>query len=238
MNLATRVSSCATSIRYSFTLITAAFLLCIAIPLSAQVPISQRVVLVVDENTSFGTAQSGMPWLSSEGNANGYAANYSSNADGSLLDYLWLASGSSETSFGCNGNSCSSPITDNNIFRLMTNTPITWKVYALNYLNAGGIVTTPDTARGTHYYRRHNAAVWYSDILSNVFGSQGEVVDFEQFPIDVANGTLPRYSIIIPDGLYDRHDGDLSQANTFLQDNLAGLLATSDFQSCPTRIRP
>lgn len=235
MNLATRVSSCAASIRYSFTFITAAFLLCIAIPLSAQVPISQRVVLVVDENTSYSTVHpSGMPWLVSEGDANGYATNYFSNTNGSLTDYLWLASGSDESAFGCDGNDCGgnpgNPITDDNIFRLMTNAPITWKVYALNYLNAGATPLTKDRARGTFYYRRHNAAVFYSDILSNVFGSQGQVVDFEQFPIDVANGTLPRYSIIIPDGTYDKHDGSLTQADTFLEDNLSGLLATPDFQ--------
>lgn len=230
MNLATRVSSCATSIRYSFTLIAAAFLLCMAIPLSAQVPISQRVVLVVDENTSYSTVHpSGMPWLVSEGDANGYATNYFSNTNGSLTDYLWLASGSDE---GCNGNNCNgNPIMSDNIFRLMTNTPITWKVYALNYLNAGGTVTTPDQARGTLYFRRHNGATFYSDILSNVFGSQGQIVDFEQFPIDVANGTLPRYSIIVPDGTYDKHNGTLTQADTFLQDNLAGLLASPDFQT-------
>lgn len=233
MNDATRVSTRVISIRCLSALISGAFLLCLAIPLSAQVPISQRVVLVVDENTSYSTVHpTGMPWLVSEGDANGYATNYFSNTNGSLTDYLWLASGSDESQapFDCNGNACSQPITDNNIFRLMTNTPITWKVYALNYLNAGGTVTTPDKARGTSYYARHNGAVWYSDILSNVFGSQGQVVDFEQFAIDVANGTLPRYSIIIPDGTYDKHDGSLTQADTFLQDNLGDLLASPDFQ--------
>ena len=31
--------------------------------------------------------------------------------------------------------------------------------------------TTPDNANGTDYYRRHNGATWYSDILSNADGS-------------------------------------------------------------------
>jgi hypothetical protein len=96
-----------------------------------------------------------------------------------LLDYLWATSGSAELSFGCNGNQCSSPVTDNNIFRLLNDASISWKVYAQSYLNAGGTVTTPDSARGTHYYRRHNGAVWFSDILSNTLGSQGGIVDFE-----------------------------------------------------------
>ena len=200
---------------------------------AAQVPLAQHVILIVDENTSFSTVVGpppGAPWMVSEGTLNGQADNYYSNTSGSLLDYLWLASGSSESAFGCNGNDCTGPVTDDNIFRLMNDQSISWKVYALNYLNAGGTVTTPDSARGTHYYRRHNAAVWYSDILSNVLGSQGGIVDFEQFLVDVAAGTLPRYSIIVPDGNYDAHDAPVGAADAFLQNNLATLLTQPDFK--------
>jgi len=104
-------------------------------------------------------------------------------------------------------------------------------VYGQNYLNAGGKATAPDLARGTYYYRRHNGAAWYSDILSNVRGSQGNIVDLEQFTVDAANGTLPRYAIIIPDGNYDTHDGSLSAADNFLKNNLASLLTQPDFSS-------
>ena len=198
----------------------------------AQVPLAQHVILVVEENHSFSAVYpTGMPWLVSEGNLYGYTNNYYSDVSGSLLDYLWLASGGPEGSFGCNGNDCTSPITDDNIFRLLNNQPLSWKVYAQNYLNAGGTVTTPDVARGTHYYRRHNGATWYSDVLSNVLGAKGDIVDLEQFTIDVANGTLPRYAIIIPDGNYDSHDGTLSAADNFLNNNLTSLLSQSDFSA-------
>jgi hypothetical protein len=198
------------------------------------VPLAQHVVLVIEENTSYKTVvgpPAGMPWLVSQGNQNTYANNFYSNVGGSLLDYLWLASGSSELAFGCNGNSCASPITDDNIFRLLNDQPITWKVYAQSYLNAGGTVTTPDAARGTHYYRRHNAVVWYSDILSNTSGSKGGLADFEQFLLDVQNRTLPRFSILVPDGSYDGHDGSPASADSFLQNNLGALLSLPDFQS-------
>ena len=217
-----------------FASTVACLLALLAAPALAQVPLAQHVILIVDENTSYGTVVGpppGAPWLVAEGAIFGHAANYYSNAAGSLLDYLWLASGSSELSFGCNGNDCSSPITDDNIFRLMNDQSISWKVYAQNYLNAGGIVTTPDSARGTHYYRRHNGAVWFSDILSNTLGSQGGIVDFEQFLVDEAAGTLPRFAIILPDGNYDAHDGTLAAADAFLQSNLATLLTTTDFKS-------
>ncbi len=222
------------SVSGTLLLLACAFCLLTCVAASAQVtvPLSNHVVLIVDENTSFSTVYpTGMPWLVSEGNKYGYSENYYSNQSGSLLDYLWLASGSSESAFGCNGNDCTSPITDENIFHLMSEGPISWKVYAGSYLNAGGTITTEDAARGTHYYKRHNAAPWYYHLTSNTLGSQGQIVDFEQFGIDVANGTLPRYSIVIPDGLYDKHDGTLAQANSFLQNNLAAMLALPDFQT-------
>lgn len=243
------------------------FGLCASLTASAQVvPLAQHVVLIIDENTSFGTVHpSGMPWLVSQGNKYGFANNYDSDHSGSLLDYLYLASGSCESNYSCagnpectlpsgshnfycNGNDCfkqdscqptvaKDPITDANIFQLMDNQPISWKVYAQNYLNAGGNVNVPDFTsanqpRYTNYYARHNAAVWYEEVLSDTLGSQGNIVDFEQFGIDVANGTLPRFAIIVPDGCWDLHDecSTLPNADNFLNDNLTPMLNLPDFQ--------
>ena len=206
------------------------------------VPHSSHVVVVMDENTSYSTTTAQMPWLVQQGQTYGYATNFISNTSGSLMDYLWLASGSCQSSanctlptgthdFGCSGDSCASPVTDTNIFRLMNNLGISWKVYAQSYAAAGGTVTTPDNANGTAYYRRHNGATWYSDILSNVAGSQAKIVDFSQFATDLAANALPQFSIIAPDGLNDAHDGTPAQADSFLNTNLTPLLAKPYFQS-------
>ncbi|HZW79833.1 MAG TPA: alkaline phosphatase family protein [Candidatus Deferrimicrobiaceae bacterium] len=252
----------------SVSLATAVIAACTCSDAAAQVvPLAQHVVLVIDENTSFGTVYpSGMPWLVKQGNRYGYASNYSSDHSGSLLDYLYLASGSCESNYSCsnapacslpsgshnfycNGNDCfmqssceatvaKDPITDENIFSLMNNQPISWKVYTQNYLNAGGNVNVPDFTSAnqppfTNYYARHNAAVWYEEVLSNTLGSQGNIVDFEQFGIDVANGTLPRFAIIVPDGCWDLHDScsSLTNADDFLNSNLTPMLNTPDFQA-------
>lgn len=234
-------------------------LLLISAAALAQVPLSQHVVLVIDENTSFSDVMANMPWLVSQGNANGYATNYESDNGGSLLDYLWLASGSCHSSanctlppgthdFNCNGNDCyypgtsiTDPITDNNIFREMNNAHISWKVYAQSYAAAGGTPTSPDNNNGTDYYRRHNGATWYSDILSNVDGSANNIVDLSQLTTDLHNGNLPRYMIVVPDGNHDAHDcpvgmnscsqaQKLNAADSFLNSTLSPVLATSDFQ--------
>jgi len=238
---------------------TALALLLISAAALAQVPSSQHVILVIDENSSFSDVMANMPWLVGEGNANGYASNYESDNGGSLLDYLWLASGSCESSanctlppgtnnFNCTGNDCyypgtttSDPITDDNIFREMNNSHISWKVYAQSYAAAGGTPSTPDNANGTDYYRRHNGATWYSDILSNVDGSASNIVDLSQLTIDLQNGNLPRYMIIVPDGNHDAHDcpvglsscseaQKLNAADSFLNTTLTPVLAISDFQ--------
>ncbi|HEY6970296.1 MAG TPA: alkaline phosphatase family protein [Candidatus Angelobacter sp.] len=178
---------------------------------SAQnIPVSQHVVLVIDENHSFSQVfPSGMPWLVGEGNANGYATNYHSDSNGSLMNYLWLASGSchadantctpstlpsNTTDFHCNGNDCPSPITDNNIFRVMNNLGITWKVYTELYNAVGATPTAPDqVVNGLHYYRRHNGATWYSDILSG--GLASHIVDFSQLVL-TSPTTICRASLL------------------------------------------
>lgn len=225
----------------------------------ARVPSSQHVILIIDENSSFPEAMANMPWLVSQGVANGFAANYKSDNGGSLLDYLWMASGSCQSAancalppgshdFNCNGNDCyypgtqsTDPITDNNIFRQMNEAGISWKVYAQSYAAAGGTPTSPDNNNGTSYYRRHNGATWYSDILSNTDGSANNIVDLSQLAIDLASGNLPRFMIIVPDGNHDAHDcpvgmktcteeQKLSAADSFLSTTLTPILATANFQ--------
>ncbi len=261
------VDSAFSTLRVSCAIVVAV-VVCASLTVSAQVvPLAQHVVLIIDENTSFDTVfPNGMPWLVSQGKRYGYADNYSSDVSGSLLDYLYLASGSCESkydcggapvcslpseshNFNCNGNDCftmnscaatstKDPITDENIFHLMNNQPISWKVYVQNYLNAGGNVNVPDFTWAnqppfTNYYARHNAAVWYEEVLSNTLGSQGNIEDFEQFGIDVANGSLPRFAIIVPDGCWDLHDGcsSLTNADNFLKSNLTPMLNLQDFQA-------
>lgn len=215
-----------------------------------QVPRSQHVVLIIEENHNFNEVQANMPWLVSQGNANGYASNYFAENGGSLKDYLWLASGSCHNAsactlpagthdFGCTGNACTSPITDDNIFHELNAHGIAWKVYAQSYAVAGGIVTAADGANGTAYYRRHNGATWYAEILNNrnADGTYDKIVDFSQFATDLANNALPPFVIIVPDGNHDAHDcgsgaaACLQAADNFLSANVAPMLSKSYFQS-------
>jgi hypothetical protein len=123
----------------------------------------------------------------------------------------------------------------------MNNHGISWKVYAQSYAAAGGTPTTPDNNNGTAYYRRHNGATWYSDILNNTKGSAKKIVDLSQLTTDLNNGALPRFMIIVPDGNHDAHDCPvgmsscttaqrLAAADSFLSNTLGPILTTPDFQ--------
>ena len=215
---------------------SSAFVLLLSLPIHAQsVPHSNHVVLVIEENQEFTTVQSQMPWLTSIGNQYGYAANYQADTSGSLMDYLWLSSGSCEGgdcspssvppgsgNFGCTGDSCTSAITDDNIFRILSNAGISWKEYMESYTGWDG----PDT---DVYVKRHNPAAWYSDVINSAT-LQNHIVDFSNFATDANNNNLPSYSIVIPNLQDDAHDGTPAQADTWLQNNIAPILNTPPFQ--------
>jgi hypothetical protein len=220
---------------------------------NAQVPSSSHVILVIEENTSYNTAVANMPWLVQEGNLYGHATNYTSDSSGSLLDYLWLSSGSCHTSvnckpaslpsgtndYGCGGGGCTVHfIADDNIFRILDAAGKSWKIYLQSLPSVGDT----SLADAYPYAIRHNPALWYSDIQSGTQAEKNKMVPFTQFATDLANNTLPNYSIIIPDVAHDAHDcpggptvptctpNRQQNADSFLSSSVAPVLNQSYFQ--------
>src|SRR5215470_2074789 len=97
---------------------------------TSAVPHSSHVVLVIEENHTFAQVLSSMPWLTSMGSKYAFAQDYKADEPGSMLDYLWLSSGSGEHGFGCQGWGCTAAITDDNIFRELARAGVSWKLYA------------------------------------------------------------------------------------------------------------
>ena len=194
-------------------------------------------MLVIEENHEFSEVYpNGMPWLVAQGNKYGYATNYRANSAGSLMDYLWLSSGSCHVNdapnctlpvgtgdFGCGGDGCQKPITDDNIFRELGRAGLTWKVYAQSLPRVGFMGDISGS-----YGARHNPAKWYSDVIDSA-ALQQNIVPFAQFAIDLAANQLPNYSIIVPDVDNDAHDGTVKQADNFLANGVAPLLNTPYF---------
>lgn len=190
-----------------------------------------HVILIIEENQSFSTVyHNQMPWLSALGDKYGIATNYLSNEKGSLLDYLWLSSGRGELDFGCGGNQCQHTITDNNIFRELNKAGMSWNVYADSLPKAGFMGTSAGS-----YVKRHNPAVWYSDVVNNR-QQQQNVLPFSQFAVDLAADNLPDYTIIVPNLKDDAHDGTPKAADRWLKTNIGPLLDSPYFQAGSTNV--
>jgi len=185
-----------------------------------------HVLLIVEENRSYSSVYPvGMKWLSLLGDKYGIATNYYSDESGSLLDYLWLSSGSGERTYGCTGGGCSRVIPSDNIFRELNKAGMSWKLYAESLPYAGFMGSSSG-----EYVKRHNPAAWYRDVVISS-AEQKKMVPFRQFARDLAAKTLPNYSLIIPNLLHDAHDGTMSMADQWLKNNMTALLNSSYFSA-------
>ena len=175
-------------------------------------PLGPHVFLIVEENRSYSSVYPvGMPWLSLLGDKYGMATNYYSDESGSLLDYLWLSSGSGELTYGCTGGGCSRVIPSDNIFRELNKAGVSWKLYAESLPYAGFMGSSYG-----NYVKRHNPAAWYRDVVNSP-AQQKKMVPFTQFASDLAAKALPNYSLIVPNLLHDANSGTMGMADQWLK---------------------
>ncbi|MGE5056422.1 MAG: alkaline phosphatase family protein [Acidobacteriota bacterium] len=195
------------------------------IPTSAPTtfPTFSHVFVVVEENHSFTDVigNSSMPYLNSLASKYGLAKQYFANAHPSIPNYLMLTTGQMET---LNDN-FSGTIGDENVVRELVSAGKTWKTYQESIPAAGYL-----GGDASPYVRRHNPFSLLSDVQNNP-AQAANIVPFTQFAPDLANNLLPNFSFIVPDVNNDAHDGTLATADSWLQSNMAPLIASSTFQS-------
>lgn len=192
----------------------------------AQVPASQHVYIVVEENHSYESVVGQMPYL------NGLAAKYAlltnsyANSHYSIPNYMWLTTGAYVTS---NDNTQLTFNVDN-ITRHLAVAGKSWKEYAEGLPNTGYVGYNLPSGCGSNctYVERHNPFPYFSDVATS--SEALNIVPFTELAQDITNGTLPNYGFITPNLQDDAHNGTLAQADTWLQTNIAPLLATPAFQ--------
>jgi hypothetical protein len=182
-----------------------------------------HVVLVVEENHSYSEVigNSSLPYFNSLASQYGLATEYFSNAHPSLPNYLMLTTGLAETL----DDSFSGTISDDNVVRELVKAGKSWKAYAESLPSPGYMGGDSGL-----YLRHHNPFTYLSDVQSDP-SQAANIVDFTQFSTDLANNALPQYSFIAPNTMDDAHDGTLAQADAWLQQNIAPLIANSAFQN-------
>jgi len=182
-----------------------------------------HVFLVVEENHSYSDVigNSSMPYLNGLASQYGLATQYFANGHPSMPNYLVLTTGLTE-SFDDN---FSGTISDDNVVRELTKAGKTWKAYEEAIPSAGYL-----GGDALPYLRRHNPFSYLSDVQQDP-SQAANIVPFSQFASDLANNALPQYSFIAPDVNNDAHDGTLAAADSWLQSNIAPLIASQTFQN-------
>jgi phosphatidylinositol-3-phosphatase len=190
---------------------------------NGTVPASSHVFVVVEENHSYSSVigSSSMPYLNSLVSRYGLATQYYANTHPSIGNYLMLTTGQIIS----NDDTLCSTLTQDNLVRQLMTAGKTWKAYAESLPSVGytGCDVYP-------YVKRHNPLSYFSDVV-NSSSEKLNLVPFTQFATDLKNGQLPNFSFIVPNVLNDAHDGTLTEADRWLQNNIAPLLASSQFQT-------
>ena len=188
------------------------------ITVELRTPPSRHVVMVMEENQSYSTvvgnagAWPDLNHLISEG---ALPTNYYADSHPSIGNYFMLTTGQLLTT---DDNSTTVWNVDN-IARRMLASGVSFRVYAegISQGYLGGNIGL--------YVIRHNPFAMLSDVADSSQVANECIWPFSQFAVDLANGTLPEFSFIVPDVDDDAHDGTPQQADSWLQANVIGPLS-------------
>ena len=194
---------------------------------SAQVPRSRHVYIVAEENRSYEdiVGSPNMPYLNSLLPKGAVATQFYANQHGSLENYFWVTAGQ----FITDNNSTTLTFNVDNIERHLLTNGMTFKSYAqsLPYAGYTGLYWGA-------YFKRHAPLIYFTDMANSSLALNH--VSTTVMAKDIANGTLPNFAFITPDGDHDMHNCSatlstcLQTADTWLKDNIGPLLATAPFQ--------
>jgi len=193
----------------------------------AQVPRSKHVYIVAEENRSYErvVGSAAMPYLNSLLAKGAVATQFYSNEHGSLENYLILTSGQYLT----HNNDTLAVFNVDNLERHLLTNGMTFKSYAQTLPFAGytGLYSGA-------YMKRHAPLPYYTDMANSSLIKNH--VSSTELAKDIANGTLPNFGFITPDGNNDMHNCGtnlnicFAAADNFLKNTIGPLLASAPFQ--------
>lgn len=185
---------------------------------SQTVPIN-HIVLVMEENQSYATVvgnPTDWPNLNNLMSAGALATNYYANSHPSIGNYFMLTTGQLLTT----DDSSTTVWNVDNLARRMLASGLSFKIYA------EGITQGYLGGNTGLYLIRHNPFAMLSDIADNPQVANQCIWPFTQFAADLASGTLPDFSYIVPNVNDDAHNGTPQQADAWLQTNVVASLSS------------
>ena len=186
-----------------------------------SVPPSNHVFIVVEENHGYNDINAlTMPYLTALASQYGLATNYYGDIHPSIGNYFMLTTGELQTV----NDAFSGVINSDNIVRRLMAAGKTFKEYSESIPFAGyaGGDVFP-------YVQHHNPLSYFPEVR-NSSSAPFVLVPFSQLGLDIANRQLPNFGFIVPNDLNDAHSGTLQAADTWLQTNIAPLIASPQFQ--------
>jgi hypothetical protein len=188
---------------------------------SAQVPASDHVFVLMEENHSYEqvVGNTSMPYLNSLIKANGLATNYDANSHYSIPNYFWVTAGA----FVTLSDGSQSVYNVDNVTRYLLSAGKTWKAYEESIPSVGYTGPTVEP-----YEKNHNPFAFFSDVVNST--TKSNIVPFTQLASDISNNQLPNYALITPNSNNDGHTANLATADKWLSTNIAPLLASPAFQ--------
>jgi len=200
---------------------------------STKIAQVHHVVIVVLENLNYDdvVGSPSAPYINTLMSKGGLATQYYANLHPSIGNYFIMTTGlpfSVDDSF-------SGVVTIDNVVRQLDAAALPWKVYAQSLPQQGylGSDVYP-------YLRRHNPISYFQEVQPPSTENMN-IVDFSRFQADLSAGSLPAYSFVVPDAVHNAHDcpdggsncdvaTKVAAADTWLSNNIAPLLANSEFQ--------
>lgn len=177
----------------------------------------KHVFVVMEENHSYSSAMSGMPYLNSLANRGALATDYYANTHPSIGNYFMLTTGRIIT----NNDAYTGTVSGYNVVQTLLSHGLTWKSYAESLPSVGYI-----GGDSGPYLKHHNPFAYFADVR-NSSSERSNLVPFTEFSSDLAGGRLPTLSFIVPNAYHDAHSGSLSAANSWLSQHIGPLFNTA-----------
>ena len=183
----------------------------------AQVPRSNHVWLVTEENHSYEKAAAAMPYLMSLGRQYGIATQSYADMHNSIATLMHLVAGKTVTT----NNTTTAFFSDDNIVRHMLSAGETWKAYQESLPYAGFL-----GVQSGEYVRRHDPLAYFTDVNTPV-----QSLNIVPYPADMTYDLAGNYNYVTPNLNDDAHDGTMAVADSWLQSHLPAILARPEFQA-------
>ncbi len=189
-----------------------------AAPARAGAPAFKKVVLMVFENASYDEAMA-QPALAQFAQSGALLTNYHAVAHPSQPNYIAMTAGS------VSGVSSDRPVNLDvpHLGDLLETAGRSWRVYAQAY--PGGCYLG---AQSGTYARKHVPFLSFKDVQNDPTRC-GNVVDDSAFASDLSNGSLPAFSLFIPDLNNDGHDTGAAYAANWFSSYFGPLLKDPAF---------